>query len=62
MPRWNITDKDLSDLAEFLKLISDPGKGVNIMFPGGTMMGGWWMIFPVIGILLMFFFMFSVMR
>lgn len=62
MPRWNLSDENLSDLADFLKSISDSEKGENNMYPSGFMMGGWWMIFPIIGILLMFFFMFTMMR
>ncbi len=62
MPRWNLSDEDLSDLADFLKSIADSEKGENNMYPGGFMMGGWWMVFPIIGILLMFFFMFTMMR
>lgn len=62
MPRWNLSEEDLSDLAEFLKSISDSEKGENNMFTGGYMMGGWWVIFPIIGITIMFFFMFTMMR
>lgn len=32
------------------------------MFPGSFMMGGWWIIFPIIGILVMLTFMFIMMR
>ncbi len=32
------------------------------MFPGEFTMGGWWVIFPIFGIIIMFFFMFTMMR
>lgn len=62
MPRWNLSDEDLSELADFLKSTLDPTKGDNIMFPGTSMMGGWWIIIPIFFLLMMFFFMFSMMK
>ena len=32
------------------------------MFPGSFMMGGWWIIFPIIGIVVILTFMFIMMR
>ena len=62
MPRWNISDEDLSDRADFIKSAPDPKKGDNIMFPSTFMMGGWWIIFPIVGFLIMIFFMVMMMR
>ncbi len=57
MPRWNLSEDDLADLAAFLKSPSLLKKGENEMFPGGFGMGGWWIIFPIIfmGICIVFF-------
>jgi uncharacterized membrane protein len=57
MPRWNISDGDLEDLAEFLKTPQLTEKGVLMMF-GDFMGGGVWIIFPIIGIIFMGLFMF----
>ena len=57
MPRWNISDGDLEDLAEFLKTPQLTEKGVLTMF-GDFMGGGAWVIFPIIGIIFMAVFMF----
>ncbi len=57
MPRWNISDGDLEDLAEFLRTPSLTEKGVFTMF-GDFMGGGVWIIFPIIGIIFMAAFMF----
>jgi uncharacterized membrane protein/mono/diheme cytochrome c family protein len=57
MPRWNISDGDLEDLAEFLKTPQLTEKGVLTMF-GDFMGGGVWIIFPIIGIIFMAVFMF----
>jgi len=62
MPRWDINDEDLSDLADFLSSTLDPKKGDNIMFPITSMMGGWWIILPIFGFLIMIFFMMLMMR
>jgi uncharacterized membrane protein len=62
MPRWNLNDEDLSDLADFITSMLDSEKGENKMFPGQFMMGGWWMIIPIIGLLFMVFFMFLMMN
>ncbi len=62
MPRWNLSDEDLSDLADYLKSILDSEKGDNNMFYGDNMMGGWWIIFPIFGFIVMLFFMFMMMR
>ena len=32
------------------------------MFPGDSMMGGWWIIFPIIGLIVMITFMFFMFR
>ena len=58
MPRWNISDGDLEDLAEFLKSPSLTEKGENKMFLGDFMSGGAWIVFPIIGIIIMAMFMF----
>lgn len=57
MPRWNISDGDLEDLAEFLKSPSLIEKGALAMF-GDFMGGGVWIIFPIIGLIFMVVFMF----
>jgi putative membrane protein len=57
MPRWNIADGDLEDLAEFLKSPSVTEKGANMM-PGNFIGSGGWIIFPIIGIIIMMVFMF----
>jgi putative membrane protein len=57
MPRWNIGDGDLEDLAEFLKSPSLLEKGA-ITMPGNFISGGGWIIFPIIGIIVMMVFMF----
>jgi hypothetical protein len=57
MPRWQITDSDLEDLADFLRSPSLTEEGVTTMF-GDFMGGGVWIIFPVIGIIVMVVFMF----
>jgi uncharacterized membrane protein len=57
MPRWNISDGDLEDLAEFLRTPQLTEKGVLTMF-GDFMGGGAWVIFPIIGIIFMGLFMF----
>jgi len=62
MPRWNLDDEDLSDLADFITSMLDLEKGEYKMFPGQFMMGGWWMIIPIIGFLIMIFFMFLMMN
>ena len=62
MPRWDLSDEDLSDLADFLQSTLNPKKGDNIMFPITSMMGGWWVIFPIFGFLIMIFFMVMMMR
>ena len=58
MPRWNISDGDLEDLAEFLKSPSLIEKGENKMFPGDFTLSGVWIVFPIIGIIMMAMFMF----
>lgn len=55
MPRWNIGDGDLEDLAEFLKSDSLTEKGEKEM---NFMSGGAWIIFPMIGIIFMGMFVF----
>jgi putative membrane protein len=55
MPRWNISDGDLGDLAEFLKSESLTEKGEEKM---NFMSGMTWIIFPIIGIICMAIFMF----
>jgi putative membrane protein len=57
MPRWNISDGDLGDIAEFLNSPSLTEKGENTMF-GNFSMGGAWIIFPIIGLIFMAFMMF----
>ena len=57
MPRWNISDGDLDDLAKFLKSPSLTEKGVFTMF-GDFMGSGVWIIFPIIGIIFMVVIMF----
>ncbi len=57
MPRWNLSDGDLEDLAEFLRSPQLTEKGVLTMF-GDFMGGGVWIIFPIIGIIFMAVFMF----
>ena len=47
MPRRNLGDEHLADLAAFLESPALLKKGENDMFPGGPMMGGWWII-PII--------------
>ena len=32
------------------------------MFPGTSMMGGWWIVFPIFGFFVMIFFMVMMMR
>lgn len=59
MPRWNLNAEDMADLADFISILA---KGENNMFPGGYMMGGWWMIFPILGFLLIFVMMFVMMN
>lgn len=59
MPRWNLSDENLLDLADFLKSTLDPTKGENSLFSGESMMGGWWVVFPILFLLMMFYFMFS---
>ena len=61
MPRWNIDDEDLADLAAFLKSPSSLDKGEKEMFPGDFSLGGWWIIFPIIGVVVMITFMFIMM-
>jgi putative membrane protein len=61
MPRWNFSDDDLSDLAAFLKspaIMEDKESG---LFSGDFSMGGWWIIFPIIGLIVMLTFMFMMM-
>jgi uncharacterized membrane protein len=60
MPRWDISDGDLEDLAEFLRSPLLTEKGVLTMF-GDFMGGGVWIIFPIIGIIMMGGFMFLMM-
>ena len=60
MPRWQISDGDLEDLAEFLRSPSLLEKGV-LMMPGGFFGGGGWIIFPIIGVVVMMAFMFMMM-
>ncbi len=50
MQRWNISDGDLEDLAEFLKSESLTEKGEKKM---DFMSSGAWIIFPIIGIIFM---------
>ena len=38
--------------------VHEAEKGENEMFPGNFMMGGWWIIFPIIGLIVMLTFMF----
>ena len=57
MPRWNISNSDLEDLAEFLNSSSLTMEGENRMF-GDFSMGGTWIIFPIIGLIFMAFMMF----
>ncbi len=54
MPRWNIRDDDLADVAAFL---SSPLLGENELFLRDLMEGGWWIIFPIIGLIVMFMIM-----
>ncbi len=60
MPRWQIGDGDLKDLAEFLRSPPLLEKGV-LMMPGGFFGGGGWIIFPIIGVVVMMVFMFMMM-
>ena len=60
MPRWQISDGDLEDLAEFLRSPLLTEKGVPTM-PGGFIGSGGWIIFPIIGIIVMVVFMFMMM-
>ena len=60
MPRWQIGDGDLEDLAEFLRSPSLTEKGVFTM-PGDFLGSGGWIIFPIIGIIMMAGFMFLMM-
>lgn len=57
MPRWNISDDDLADLAEFLKSPSFFEEKENEPFSAIFVSGGWWIIFPIIGMIAMFIFM-----
>lgn len=57
MPRWNLSDEDLLDLADFLRSTLDPNKEENNIFSGESLMGGWWVIFPIIGFIFMFMMM-----
>ncbi|MFQ5944445.1 MAG: SHOCT domain-containing protein [Anaerolineales bacterium] len=60
MPRWEISNGDLEDLAEFLRSPSLTEKGVLTM-PGDLVGSGGWIIFPIIGIIVMMVFMFMMM-
>ncbi|MEE9216343.1 MAG: SHOCT domain-containing protein [Anaerolineales bacterium] len=60
MPRWQISDGDLEDLAEFLRSPLLTEKGVLTM-PGDFIGSGGWIIFPIIGIIMMAGFMFLMM-
>lgn len=57
MPRWNVSDDDLADLATFLNSPSFLEEKENELFPGNLFGGDWWIIFPIIGIIVMFIFM-----
>ena len=60
MPRWQIGNADLEDLAEFLRSPLLTERGVTMM-PGGFLGSGGWIIFPIIGIVVMMAFMFMMM-
>jgi len=62
MLHWNIDDVDLAKLVVFLESPSSLEKGETEMFPGSFMMGGWWIIFPIIGFILMLTIMFLMFR
>jgi uncharacterized membrane protein len=50
MPRWNLNDEDMADLADFIAQTLDSEKGKNkMMFPGQFMMSGWLEIIAIIG-------------
>ncbi len=58
MPRWNVSDDDLADMAEFLISPSFLEENESELFPGIFVSGSWWIIFPIVGIIVMFIFMF----
>ena len=63
LERWGDKngDDDLADLAAFLKSPSSLEKGEKEMFPGDFSLGGWWIIFPIIGFVVMLICMFIMM-
>jgi uncharacterized membrane protein len=52
MPRWNIDDDDLADLAEFLDSPDLAERGDRMM----PWMDGVWIIFPILGLIIMVLF------
>ena len=62
MPRWNFSDDDLADLAAFLKSPAIMEGKENAQFSGNNIWGSWWIIFPIIGLVVMLTFMFMMIN